>query len=131
MFSEKGCNQVVAGVGPGVGELGEGIGVGWVRRVWIEEGDGLGVHIASDNNYGMVGHLAKKSVLDALEVYVAEEFATIRQIMVEEGLEVACGLCYVEDRRQQEGYIAETFQKAVETWREGNHKTFWDSFNRK
>lgn len=63
--------------------------------------------------------------------FTAEEFATIRKIMVDEGLEVACGLCYVEDRRQQEGYIAETFQKAVETWRAGNHKTFWDSFNKK
>lgn len=63
--------------------------------------------------------------------FTAEEFATIRKIMVDEGLEVAYGLCYVEDRRQQEGYIAETFRKAVETWRAGNHKTFWDSFNKK
>ena len=77
MFSEKGCNQVVAGVGPGVGELGEGIGVGWVRRVWIEKRDRLGVHVAGDDYDCMVGHLAEKGILDALDGCVTQEFATI------------------------------------------------------
>ena len=61
--------------------------------------------------------------------FTAEEFATIREIMVQEGLEVACGLCYVEDRRQNEGYIAESFQRAVESWRDGNRETFYDTKN--
>ena len=61
--------------------------------------------------------------------FTAEEFATIRKIMVDEGLEVACGLCYVEDRRQNEGYIAETFQRAVEAWRRGNRDTYYDTKN--
>ena len=61
--------------------------------------------------------------------FTAEEFATIRQIMVDEGLEVACGLCYVEDRRQNEGYIAESFQRAVKSWRAGNKETFFDTKN--
>lgn len=61
--------------------------------------------------------------------FTAEEFATIRKIMVGEGLEVACGLCYVEDRRQNEGYIAETFQRAVEAWRKGNRDTYYDTKN--
>lgn len=61
--------------------------------------------------------------------FTAEEFATIRQIMVDEGLEVACGLCYVEDRRQNEGYIAESFQRAVKSWRAGNKDTFYDTKN--
>ena len=61
--------------------------------------------------------------------FTAEEFATIRKIMVDEGLEVACGLCYVEDRRQNEGYIAETFQRAVEAWRKGNRDTYYDTKN--
>lgn len=61
--------------------------------------------------------------------FTAEEFATIRKIMVDEGLEVACGLCYVEDRRQNEGYIAETFQRAVEAWRKGNRDTYHDTKN--
>ncbi|MBQ2249355.1 MAG: hypothetical protein II326_04195, partial [Clostridia bacterium] len=61
--------------------------------------------------------------------FTAEEFATIRKIMVDEGLEVACGLCYVEDRRQNEGYIAETFREAVKSWRSGNRETFRDTKN--
>ena len=61
--------------------------------------------------------------------FTAEEFATIRKIMVDEGLEVACGLCYVEDRRQNEGYIAETFQRAVEAWKKGNRDTYYDTKN--
>lgn len=61
--------------------------------------------------------------------FTAEEFATIRKIMVDEGLEVAFGLCYVEDRRQNEGYIAETFQRAVEAWRKGNRDTYYDTKN--
>lgn len=61
--------------------------------------------------------------------FTAEEFATIRKIMVDEGLEVACGLCYVEDRRQNEGYIAETFQRAVEAWRKGTRDTYYDTKN--
>ena len=35
------------------------------------------MHIASDNNNCMVRDLAKKSILDALEVRVSQELATI------------------------------------------------------
>ncbi len=44
-------------------------------------------------------------------VFSAEDLETIRQTMIEDGLEVACGLCYVEDRRQLMGEIADSFIK--------------------
>ena len=60
-------------------------------------------------------------------LFTAEDFALIRDILMEEDIEVACGLCYVEDRRQNEGYIATNFREAVQSWRAGNKATFRDS----
>ena len=45
------------------------------------------------------------------KVFTAKDLETIRQIMIEDGLEVACGLCYVEDRRQLLGEIANEFRE--------------------
>ena len=42
-------------------------------------------------------------------LFTAEDIATIRQILMESNYEVACALCYVEDRRQKTGEIAENF----------------------
>ena len=42
-------------------------------------------------------------------IFTAEELADIRTIMNEDGLVVACGLCYVEDRRQKLGEVADAF----------------------
>ena len=64
-------------------------------------------------------------------LFTAEDFALIRDILVGEDIEVACGLCYVEDRRQNEGYIATNFREAVQSWRAGNKTTFRDSKSEK
>lgn len=42
-------------------------------------------------------------------IFTAEDLEAIRQTMIEDGLMVACGLCYVEDRRQLLGEIANDF----------------------
>ncbi|MBR5660567.1 MAG: hypothetical protein IKW99_03360 [Bacteroidales bacterium] len=42
-------------------------------------------------------------------IITGEDLAAIRNIMKEHGLTVACGLCYVEDRRQLLGEIAKDF----------------------
>ena len=42
-------------------------------------------------------------------IITGEDLATIRNIMKAHGIEVACGLCYVEDRRQLLGEIAKGF----------------------
>lgn len=42
-------------------------------------------------------------------IFTAEDLADIRTIMSEDGLTVACGLCYVEDRRQKLGEVANAF----------------------
>jgi len=42
-------------------------------------------------------------------LFTAEDIAKIRQILTEANYEVACALCYVEDRRQHIGEIAESF----------------------
>ena len=42
-------------------------------------------------------------------VFTAEELADIRTIMSKDDLMVACGLCYVEDRRQMVGEVAQSF----------------------
>ena len=42
-------------------------------------------------------------------VFTADELADIRTIMSKDGLTVACGLCYVEDRRQMVGEVAQSF----------------------
>ena len=42
-------------------------------------------------------------------VFTAEDLEKIRQILIDEKIEVACGLCYVEERRQLLGEIAQGF----------------------
>ncbi len=42
-------------------------------------------------------------------IITGSDLATIRQIMKDHGVTVACGLCYVEDRRQLLGEIATSF----------------------
>lgn len=53
-------------------------------------------------------------------VFTADELADIRTIMSKDGLTVACGLCYVEDRRQMVGEVAQSFidgiQEGFETY---------------
>lgn len=46
---------------------------------------------------------------NAKVLFDADDLATIRQVLAEEHYEVACALCYVEDRRQNMGEIANTF----------------------
>ena len=42
-------------------------------------------------------------------IITAAEMEKIRQVLIEENVEVACGLCYVEERRQLLGEIAQGF----------------------
>lgn len=42
-------------------------------------------------------------------LFTAEDIAKIRQILTEANYEVACALCYVEDRRQKIGEISQSF----------------------
>ena len=42
-------------------------------------------------------------------IFTADDLADIRTIMSNDGLTVACGLCYVEDRRQMVGEVAAFF----------------------
>ena len=51
--------------------------------------------------------------------FSAEDLAQIRNIMIEEGLEVACGICYVEDRRQHTTEVASEYIKALTAKRKG------------
>ena len=46
-------------------------------------------------------------------VFTAEDFETIRQIMIKNGVTVTCGPCFVEDRRQHLGEIAESFRMQI------------------
>ncbi|MBP5741163.1 MAG: hypothetical protein J6W59_05375, partial [Bacteroidales bacterium] len=48
-------------------------------------------------------------------IITGEDLATIRNIMKAHGITVACGLCYVEDRRQLLGEIAKDFIDNVNT----------------
>ena len=59
-------------------------------------------------------------------VFTAEELAEIREILIRNDIEVACGLCFVEDRRQNETGIAKLFQEAMTSWFAGER----DSFNK-
>lgn len=52
-------------------------------------------------------------------VFQSTDLAKIRSIMSEEGLTVACGLCYVEDRRQHDTRIANGFITALQNYRNG------------
>ena len=53
-------------------------------------------------------------------VFQAEDLAKIRTIMQQEGMNVACGICYVEDRRQLDSIVAEDFLQALEHYRNGS-----------
>jgi len=52
-------------------------------------------------------------------VFVATDLAKIRTIMEQEGMEVACAICYVEDRRQLDGPVAQNFLDSLAIYREG------------
>ena len=45
------------------------------------------------------------------DLFTADDYADIRLIMMDDGRVVACGLCFVEDRRQYLGEIAQEFIK--------------------
>ena len=53
-------------------------------------------------------------------VFEATDLAKIRTIMMEEGMEVACGICYVEDRRQLDSVVAQDFLDSLSLYREGS-----------
>ena len=59
-------------------------------------------------------------------IFTADELADIRTIMSEDGLTVACGLCYVEDRRQMLGEVANAFindlKDGFKTYAQGSGK---------
>lgn len=52
--------------------------------------------------------------------FTAEEIADMRNILKNHGVDVACGICYVEDRRQLLGEIADTFIGMWKTAVEGD-----------
>ena len=53
-------------------------------------------------------------------VFEATDLAKIRTIMSEEGMEVACGICYVEDRRQLDSIVAQDFIDSLALYRSGS-----------
>jgi hypothetical protein len=53
-------------------------------------------------------------------VFEATDLAKIRTIMSEEGMEVACGICYVEDRRQLDSIVAQNFIDSLALYRKGS-----------
>ena len=53
-------------------------------------------------------------------VFEATDLAKIRTIMSEEGMEVACGICYVEDRRQLDSIVAQDFIDSLALYRQGS-----------
>ena len=53
-------------------------------------------------------------------VFEATDLAKIRTIMSEEGMEVACGICYVEDRRQLDSIVAQDFIDSLALYRNGS-----------
>lgn len=52
-------------------------------------------------------------------VFAATDLAKIRTIMEEEGMEVACAICYVEDRRQLDSVVAQDFIDSLAIYRDG------------
>ena len=52
-------------------------------------------------------------------VFTATDLAKVRTIMEQEGMEVACHICYVEDRRQLDGPVAQDFIDSLKIYREG------------
>ena len=53
-------------------------------------------------------------------VFAATDLAKIRTIMEEEGMEVACAICYVEDRRQLDSVVAQNFIDSLALYRSGS-----------
>ena len=53
-------------------------------------------------------------------VFLATDLARIRTIMSEEKMEVACAICYVEDRRQLDSIVAQNFLDSLELYRKGS-----------
>ena len=53
-------------------------------------------------------------------VFEATDLAKIRSIMMEEKMEVACGICYVEDRRQLDSIVAQNFIDSLALYRSGS-----------
>ncbi len=53
-------------------------------------------------------------------VFEATDLAKIRTIMMDEGMEVACGICYVEDRRQLDSIVAQDFINSLDLYRKGS-----------
>jgi len=53
-------------------------------------------------------------------VFEATDLAKIRTIMMEEKMEVACGICYVEDRRQLDSIVAQNFIDSLGLYRSGS-----------
>lgn len=54
-------------------------------------------------------------------VFEATDLAKIRTIMSQEGMEVACGICYVEDRRQLDSIVAQDFIDSLAIHRQGGN----------
>lgn len=52
-------------------------------------------------------------------VFAATDLAKIRTIMEQEGMEVACAICYVEDRRQLDSIVAQDFIDSLAIYRDG------------
>ena len=53
-------------------------------------------------------------------VFKSTDLAKIRTIMQDEGMRVPCGICYVEDRRQQDTIVAQNFIDSLKLYREGS-----------
>lgn len=53
-------------------------------------------------------------------VFMATDLAKIRTIMSEEDMEVACAICYVEDRRQLDSIVGQNFLDSLELYRNGS-----------
>lgn len=53
-------------------------------------------------------------------VFAATDLAKIRTIMEQEGMEVACAICYVEDRRQLDSVVAQNFIDSLALYRKGS-----------
>ena len=52
-------------------------------------------------------------------VFMAADLAKIRTIMEQEKMEVACAICYVEDRRQHDSIVAKFFIDSLALYRKG------------
>ena len=53
-------------------------------------------------------------------VFMATDLAKIRTIMADEKMEVACAICYVEDRRQLDSIVGQNFLDSLELYRQGS-----------